>query len=90
MKRKAFFRHISIVLMFCLLLSCVAIPVSSEETIVVGQSTIQNGSFEYPNLKDADTAKKGWANIKYGDTAYDASQLVGKQRLMMKTLNMAG
>lgn len=78
MKRKAFFRHISIVLMFCLLLSCVAIPVSSEETIVVGQSTIQNGSFEYPNLKDADTAKKGWANIKYGDTAYDASQLSWK------------
>ena len=78
MKRKAFFRHISIVLMFCLLLSCVAIPVSSEETIVVGQSTIQNGSFEYPNLKGADTSNKGWANIKYGDTAYETSQLSWK------------
>ena len=65
MKRKAFFRHISIVLMFCLLLSCVAIPVSSEEIVIVGQSTIHNGSFEYPNLKESDTTNTGWKGIAY-------------------------
>ena len=63
MKRKAFFRHISIVLMFCLLLSCVDIPVSSEETVIVGQSTIHNGSFEYPKLKELDTTNTGWKGI---------------------------
>ena len=73
MKRKAVFRHISIVLMFCLLLSCVAIPVSSEETIVVGQSSIINGGFEYPNLKELDTNNTGWKGIAYD--GYNESEL---------------
>lgn len=89
MKRKAFFRHISIVLMFCLLLSCNAIPVSSEESVVVGQSSIINGGFEYPNLKDADVKNTGWANILFDDKAYDTNQLSWKTTATDKKLEYA-
>ncbi len=89
MKRKAYFRYISVVLMLCLLLSCIAVPVSSEETIVVGQSSIVNGSFEYPNLKDADATNAGWANIEYDDKAYAASQLSWKTTATDKKLEYA-
>ena len=78
MKRKAFFRHISIVLMFCLLLSCNAIPVSSEESMVVGQSSIINGGFEYPNLKAVDTKNDGWKGIEYNDSSYETQKLSWK------------
>ncbi len=80
MKRKALFRHISVVLLICLFLNSYIIPVSSEETIEVGQSTIVNGSFEYPYLRENDikdkkyysygenkneqAAKAYWSNIK--------------------------
>lgn len=73
MKRKAFFRCISAVLLLCLFLNSYIIPVSSEETIVVGQSTIINGGFEYPNLRELDTNNTGWKGIAYD--GYNESEL---------------
>ena len=64
MKRKALFRHISVVLLICLFFNSYIIPVSSEETIEVGQSTIVNGSFEYPYLRENDIKDKKTDTIK--------------------------
>ena len=75
-------RIVSLLLILTLITSAfVNLPLSvsaENEGLQGGQSNIVNGSFEYPNLKDADTANKGWANIKYGGTAYDTSQLSWK------------
>lgn len=89
MKRTAFLRSVSVVLLLCLLLNSYIIPVSSAETIVVGQSSIVNGGFEYPNLKDADTNNAGWVNIEYDDPAYAASQLSWKTTATDKKLEYA-
>lgn len=89
MKLKSFLRYISAVLLLSLLLNSYIIPVSSEETIVVGQSTIHNGGFEYPNLKDADTANTGWKSIAFDDAAYDTNQLSWKTTATDKNLEYA-
>ncbi|MGN1467526.1 MAG: hypothetical protein ACI4W1_04385 [Ruminococcus sp.] len=88
MKRTAFLRYISVVLLLCLLLNSYIIPVSSEETLV-GQSSIINGGFEYPNLKAVDTNNTGWANIVFDDTAYDTNQLSWKTTATDKKLEYA-
>lgn len=89
MKLKSFLRCISAVLLLSLLLNSYIIPVSSEETIVVGQSTIHNGGFEYPNLKDVDTNNTGWKSIAFDDAAYDTNQLSWKTTATDKNLEYA-
>ena len=64
MKRKALC-FISVVLLFSLLLNCFVLPVSSEQTILVGQSTVLNGGFEYPDLKSEDVNNTGWKSVSY-------------------------
>lgn len=78
MKKRTFIRNISVISIICLLLNCFNLPVSSEESLVVGQSSMINGGFEYPNLKAADNKNNGWANILFNDTAYDTNQLSWK------------
>ena len=91
MKRKALFRHISVVLLLCLFFNSYIIPVSSEETIVAGQSTIVNGSFEYPYLRENDIKDKnaGWASIIYDNAEYDTRQLGWKTTATDKYLEYA-
>lgn len=91
MKRKALFRHISVVLLICLFFNSYIIPVSSEETIEVGQSTIVNGSFEYPYLRENDIKDKnaGWASIIYDNAEYDTRQLGWKTTATDKYLEYA-
>ncbi|MGN1168553.1 MAG: hypothetical protein ACI4RB_00415, partial [Acutalibacteraceae bacterium] len=64
MKRKALC-FISVVLLFSLLLNCFVLTVSSEQTILVGQSTVLNGGFEYPDLKSEDVNNTGWKSVSY-------------------------
>lgn len=91
MKRKVLFRHISVVLLICLFFNSYIIPVSSEETIEVGQSTIVNGSFEYPYLRENDIKDKnaGWASIIYDNAEYDTRQLGWKTTATDKYLEYA-
>lgn len=89
MKRRVFLIYISVVLLLCILSNSYIIPVSSEETVVVGQSSIVNGGFEYPNLKDADEKNTGWVNIVYDDPAYDTNQLSWKTTATDKKLEYA-
>ena len=92
MKRKVFFRCISVILLLCLLLNNYITPVSSEETAVVGQSSIINGGFEYPNLWEEDTknGNKGWTNILFDDkAAYDTKQLSWKTTATDRKLEYA-
>ena len=91
MKRKALFRHISVVLLLCLFWNSYLIPVSSEESAVVGQSSIVNGSFEYPYLRENDIKDKnaGWASIIYDNAEYDTRQLGWKTTATDKYLEYA-
>ncbi|MGN1162271.1 MAG: hypothetical protein ACI4SX_08505 [Candidatus Fimenecus sp.] len=88
MKRKAL-RFISNLLLLSIFLNFVVPYIFSDETETADQSSIINGSFEYPNLKDADTKNTGWANIVFDDTAYDAKQLSWKTTATDKKIEYA-
>ena len=91
MKKEAVFRGVSVVLLLCLFWNSYLIPVSSEESAVVGQSSIVNGSFEYPYLRENDIKDKnaGWASIIYDNAEYDTRQLGWKTTATDKYLEYA-
>ncbi|MGN0551603.1 MAG: hypothetical protein ACI4I4_07160 [Acutalibacteraceae bacterium] len=90
MNRKAYFRYISIVLLLCLLLNSYTIHASSEEGVLtVGQSSIINGGFEYPNLKAEDTKNDGWKGIEYNNSNYETQKLSWKTTATDRTLEYA-
>lgn len=90
MKRKAYFRYISIVLLLCLLLNSYTIHASSEEgELTVGQSSIVNGGFEYPNLKAEDTKNDGWKGIEYNNSSYETQKLSWKTTATDRKLEYA-